>query len=228
MTTRDKGITLPVWPYIRFSNNYIEVSTDATFTADTSLKYTATGIAPITATSVSALAGPASVSITAQNASASFASKGGDVLAVTGTGSVSNASGNFVVKDTTGAGGTYNTAHLQVGNYHLWFDSSSKLRYKTSQPTSDTDGTVVNNELSASATYDPPSLNTGIGATTTIAVANSALGDFVLASFSNDLQGILLTAYVSSAGTVSVRFQNQTGGTIDLASGTLRVRVIKQ
>ena len=228
MTTRAKGITLPVWPYIRFTNNYFEVSTDPTFNADTSLKYTATGIAPITATSVSTVASPASVSITSQNASASFASKGGDVLATSGVGSAGNPSGNFVVKDTAGAGGTYNTAHLQMGNYHLWFDSTGKLRYKTSQPASDTDGTIVNNELSASATYDPPSLTTGSGATTTLAVATAALGDFVLVSFSNDLQGILVTGYVSSAGTVSVRFQNQTGGTIDLASGTLRVRVIKQ
>jgi hypothetical protein len=46
-------------------------------------------------------------------------------------------------------------------------------------------------------------------------------------SFSLDLQGITVTAYVSAANTVSVRFQNESGGTLDLGSGTLRVRVRK-
>ena len=81
-------------------------------------------------------------------------------------------------------------------------------------------------EFFGSATYDPASLIDGAGATTTVTVTGAVLGDFVTAvSFSLDLQGITLTAYVSAANTVSVRFQNESGGTIDLASGTLRVRV---
>lgn len=81
--------------------------------------------------------------------------------------------------------------------------------------------------LSGSATYDPPSLADGAGATTTVTATGAALGDFAEASFSLDLQGITLTAWVSSANTVSVRFQNESGGVLDLASGTLRVRVRK-
>lgn len=81
--------------------------------------------------------------------------------------------------------------------------------------------------LQASATYDPPSLNDGDGVTTTIAISGAALGDMAEAGFSNSLQGILVTAYVSSVGNVSVRFQNETGGVIDLASGTLNVKVTK-
>ena len=80
-------------------------------------------------------------------------------------------------------------------------------------------------ELIGSATYDPASLADGAGATTTIAVTSAALGDFVRVSFSLDLQGILLFAWVSATGTVSVRFQNESGGTVDLASGTLTVAV---
>ena len=83
------------------------------------------------------------------------------------------------------------------------------------------------NQLSGSATYDPASLVDGAGVTTTVTVTGAALGDFAGASFSNDLQGITITAWVSAANTVSVRFQNETGGTIDLASGTLRARVSK-
>ncbi len=81
--------------------------------------------------------------------------------------------------------------------------------------------------LEGSATYDPPSLGDGVGATTTVTVTGAALGDYADASFSLDLQGITVTAYVSSANTVSVRFQNESGGTLDLASGTLRARVEK-
>lgn len=79
--------------------------------------------------------------------------------------------------------------------------------------------------LNGSATYDPPSLIAGAGATTTVTVTGAVLGNFALASFSLDLQGLTVTAYVSAADTVSVRFQNQTAGTLDLASGTLRARV---
>lgn len=84
------------------------------------------------------------------------------------------------------------------------------------------------NVLNASATYDPPSLADGVGTTTLIFVTGAALGDFCLASFSLDLQGITVTAYVSSTDNVSIRFQNESGGVLDLASGTLRVRVWKQ
>jgi hypothetical protein len=82
--------------------------------------------------------------------------------------------------------------------------------------------------LNGSATYDPPSLADAAGATTTVTVTGAALGDFALASFSLDLQGISVTAYVSATDTVSVRFQNESGGTLDLSSGTLRARVWKQ
>jgi len=82
--------------------------------------------------------------------------------------------------------------------------------------------------LNGSATYDPPSLADGAGTTTTVVATGAALGDFALASFSLDLQGITVSAYVSASNTVSVRFQNESGGTLDLASGTLRVRVWKQ
>lgn len=78
-----------------------------------------------------------------------------------------------------------------------------------------------------SATYNPPSLADGAGATTTVTCAGAALGDYVLASFSLDLQGITMTAWVSATDTVSVRFQNETGGVLDLGSGTLSVKTQK-
>lgn len=83
-------------------------------------------------------------------------------------------------------------------------------------------------QLAGSATFDPPNLADGAGTTTTVTVTGAALGDFAKASFSLDLQGITVTAWVSSANTVSVRFQNESGGALDLASGTLRARVTPQ
>lgn len=39
--------------------------------------------------------------------------------------------------------GVWNEGHLLMGAYHLWIDSTGRLRIKSSAPTSDTDGTVV-------------------------------------------------------------------------------------
>lgn len=87
-------------------------------------------------------------------------------------------------------------------------------------------GRIAKGSLYGSATYDPPSLADGAGATTTVTVTGAVLGDRVRGvSFSADLQGITCTGYVSAANTVAVRFQNESGGVLDLASGTLRVAV---
>ncbi len=39
--------------------------------------------------------------------------------------------------------GTWDGAHLVLGNYHLWVDSNGKLRIKNGAPSSDTDGALV-------------------------------------------------------------------------------------
>lgn len=79
--------------------------------------------------------------------------------------------------------------------------------------------------LTGSATYDPPSLADGAGTGTTVAVGGAKLGHWAQASFSNDLQNVTVTAYVSASDVVTVRFQNESGGVVDLASGTLRALV---
>jgi len=80
--------------------------------------------------------------------------------------------------------------------------------------------------LVGSATFDPPSLADGAAASTTMTVSGAALGDYVdSVSFSQDLQGVQLTAWVSAVNTVTVRFRNESGGAIDLPSGTARVLV---
>lgn len=73
--------------------------------------------------------------------------------------------------------------------------------------------------------WDPPSVASGASTTTTVAVSGVLIGMAALASFSLDLQGLSLSAYVSSAGVVTVVLANLTGGSIDLGSGTLIVKV---
>ena len=81
--------------------------------------------------------------------------------------------------------------------------------------------------IEASATYTPPTLADGAGTATTFAVSGAEMGDFVEVSYDKNLQDVLLTAWVSAAGTVNVRFQNESGITVALTAGTIRVRVRK-
>lgn len=84
-------------------------------------------------------------------------------------------------------------------------------------------------DLSGSASVNPASIAAGSdeGTTRTVTVSGAALGDRVDATFSLDLQGVELRAWVSAANTVSYRFFNPTGGAVDLASGTVKVWVRK-
>lgn len=77
-------------------------------------------------------------------------------------------------------------------------------------------------------TYNLASLADAAGATATVTVPGADLGDFAFCAHGVDLQSITATAYVSASDTVSVRFQNESTGTLDLASTTLRVFVVKR
>jgi hypothetical protein len=68
----------------------------------------------------------------------------------------------------------------------------------------------------------------GAGETNTIAVPGVLLGDIVLnVSLGVDAAGISITPYVSAANVVSVRFQNESGGTLNLASTTIKCVVVR-
>ena len=88
---------------------------------------------------------------------------------------------------------------------------------------------VFSEVLCAKATINVASLIDAAGATQTISVPGVALGDLVLGvSFEVDLQGITVTAYVSAADVVSIRVQNESTATVDLASTTVTVIVAKR
>ncbi len=81
---------------------------------------------------------------------------------------------------------------------------------------------------SVTATLNASSLLDGAGETNTITVPGVKLGDIVMnISLGVDVSGISITPYVSAADTVSIRFQNETTGTLDLASTTVRCVVVR-
>jgi hypothetical protein len=83
--------------------------------------------------------------------------------------------------------------------------------------------------LTNTAALDFPSTNTMLSSDLTIAVSNAALGDAVVLGIPNGsvLANSTFTAWVSIAGTVTIRFNNYSAGTLDPASGTFRVSVLK-
>jgi hypothetical protein len=80
-----------------------------------------------------------------------------------------------------------------------------------------------------SKTYDPPSIDPGSNATTTVTVNGANFGDIVNVAFSdhNNNGGIIIYGYVSAANTVTVRFYNSLSFAWDLPSGQLNVSVTK-
>lgn len=79
-----------------------------------------------------------------------------------------------------------------------------------------------------SCTLDAGSLVDGAGENDTVTVPGVALGDIVLGiSFGVDMVGVMVHGYVSAANTVILRLQNESGGTVDLASNTVRLVVVR-
>ena len=75
------------------------------------------------------------------------------------------------------------------------------------------------------ATWNPGSIANGAEEVLEVTVTGAQLGDFVDVSFSLDVQDLALTAQVTALNTVTVQLLNNTGGAIDLGSGTVRVLV---
>lgn len=74
-----------------------------------------------------------------------------------------------------------------------------------------------------SKTYDAPSIAAGANTTTTVTCTGATTSHFAEAVLSTNT-GLTLSAWVSSANTVTVRLTNQTASPIDATSGTLKVR----
>jgi len=77
-----------------------------------------------------------------------------------------------------------------------------------------------------SETYDAGSILDGNEEVGELTITGAALGDFVLMSLSIDVADLALTGQVTAANTVTYQLNNNTGGTIDLASATVRAVVL--
>lgn len=81
-------------------------------------------------------------------------------------------------------------------------------------------------DFAGSKTFDPPFIAAGTVSTTTVTVTGAAFSlHEAEAKFSLAPSGIIISAWVSGANTVTVQFYNPTAGAINLASGTLSARV---
>ena len=79
-----------------------------------------------------------------------------------------------------------------------------------------------------SFTWNPGSLSDGAGETSSgQTVTGAAFGDYVMVSAPYDLQDIICTGYVQAANTIEVRLQNESTNTVNLASGTWKVAVLR-
>lgn len=81
--------------------------------------------------------------------------------------------------------------------------------------------------IDATVTWDPGSIADGDGETRSLTVTGAAFGDFVQVSAPYDLQDLQATAYVQASNTVEIRLDNNTGGAVNLGSGSWKVRVTK-
>lgn len=84
--------------------------------------------------------------------------------------------------------------------------------------------------LTALKTWDPANIADGAQTNTTVTVPGATLGDIAVASFSvagGVPAGAILSAAVTAADVVTVTLFNKTGGALDLASGTLKVLLLR-
>ena len=83
--------------------------------------------------------------------------------------------------------------------------------------------------LTASETWDPDSLDNGQSDTHQMTVTGSAVGDFALATHDQNLpNGFVISAQAIGSDLVDVTISNVGGGTQNVLTGTVYVRVIKQ
>lgn len=115
---------------------------------------------------------------------------------------------------------TYNSTNNTIANNFI----SSRIQNGT---TDTVYGNVTLGKVyKATATYDPPSLATATQQSTTVTLTGATIGETVTVSFDKPLQGTRMWAEVTSTNTVTVYHRNDTGVAVDLASGTLTVKIV--
>ncbi len=88
-----------------------------------------------------------------------------------------------------------------------------------------TDDGNVSRVSSVTASLDFPSIAANTSADLTVTVASASLNDVVTIGAPNIVAGIGITGFVSAAGTVTVRAENNSAGAINPVAQTYRVMV---
>jgi hypothetical protein len=103
-----------------------------------------------------------------------------------------------------------------------WADTATKAKLKLS---GNVYRGVTDHPYEATVTWNPPSVASGASTSTTVTLAGAAVGDTVVASFSIAVPaGLILSAAVTAADTVTVTLANLSGAAVDLASGAVKVQ----
>ena len=107
----------------------------------------------------------------------------------------------------------------------LWPGLPNSVQIGARLITGTTAGQMEPLEMSGTATWDPGSIEDGNEEAKEITVTGAALGDLVVCSFSLDVTDLVLRGAVTAANTVTAILANNTGGAIDIGSGTVRALV---
>ena len=86
---------------------------------------------------------------------------------------------------------------------------------------------VFENVVEVEALYNPPSVGSNSFVSETISVAGVELGDFVLVTFETDLNDLMLTAHVQSAGVIDIHLNNPTSGAVDLPESGMHLVALR-
>lgn len=123
--------------------------------------------------------------------------------------------GAFIPFSETDAAASTNTVYFSTTTNLLTYKDSAGIANPLYYPT-----------LNATTTYDPPSIaDKSSTLSSGITITGAALGNYVQVGAPYDLQGLSATAYVSATNTVKILLVNNTGGAVDLASGTWKIRI---
>jgi hypothetical protein len=156
----------------------------------------------------------------------SIQTTGGDVLMGTKGAKYADASHTFTIGDYAGSGPIVQIS-VDADLITVSFSDcnfSGRIKVGVGGSTAS-----ISKTLSATSVWDPPSIVNGASSTQSGLVLNGvAVGDVVTAAHTSIVSpDWAIQACVTSANTVSVKITNNTGGTVDLASGTLRINCIK-
>jgi len=141
------------------------------------------------------------------------------------SGSAGTPSYNFAA-DTGTDTGFYRSAENEIG---ISTNGTARGKWSNSGFTIGASGSPIASSLTATTTWDPASLANGASEKkSAVTLTGVAVGDVVTAALSTITSSDwAIQACATATNTVEVKITNNTGGVVDLASGTLRINSLK-